>query len=487
MKRYIYSSLLSLVCLFLSCCSDDFSGSGPAKQTPAILSFGFYIDDNPGLPRDYVVTVADKSPNLISLALPALIGRDNLTARFTTEEGNRVLFEDKELTSGMSPLDYSLPIDLYVTDGKQYTRYEVNVTKESDIRWKELPACTDHTLYSQARLGIDPISQTPYIAFKSRKNAEGIEDTYVYVAHYSPADELWTDLGHSAHTAYSSYLGFAVTSTGVPYVAYGNYDVKPYATCVEKVAEEGDWTMVGENLENAQCTYLGFAALADNRLITSMVANSSRTNMTSVYNGSTWNVANGPSGFSETYKVTMAQSGDKAYIAAMDRSTYNIKIYEYSEGGWSEIEGFQEKCTNSPTVVGVFKLTCDAEGNVYMLSVDNQTGNYMVKLRKFDVKARQWSTVSGNPTPILASDRHLYACAAIAPDGTPFIAYSDMQSPGTYLKAIYLDAETRQWSDPILISDKKVGDDISFVFTASGTGYLSFGDGSSRIHVYCTE
>jgi len=487
MIRHIIIYLAVLASLLLAGCGDEFTGSDPAQPTPAITSFGFYRQDNPGMPNDYEAKISSSSPARITLALPALLEKDNLVARFTLEAGQQVLVDGKEVISGVSHLDYSLPIDIYVTDGKLFARYEVNITKESSIRWMELPACTDHTLYSQARLCIDTTTLTPYIAYKSRKDADGKEDIHLYVARYSVVDDQWTTLGKSAHNAYSSYLGFDITSSGTPYVAYGNYDVKPYATCVEKVSADGNWVMMGENLENAQCTYLGFSALADDRLITSMVANSTKTNMTSVFNGSAWNISNGPCNFGETYKVTMTQAGGKAYLAGMDRSTYNIKVYEYSEGSWTELEGYQESCTNSPTVVGVFKLCSDTEGNLYMLNVDNQTGSYLVKLRKFDAKSREWSTVSGNPTPIVASDRHLCACAAIAPDGTPFIAYGDMQSSGQYLKVIYLDPDTRQWTEPATISENKVGDDISFVFAPNGMGYLSFGDGNSNIHVYCTE
>ena len=491
MKKTVYGIVLFLTSLFFAGCDDDFKGSGLASDAPEVISFGFYREDNPGLLKDYTATISSESPARISLSLPALLERNHLVARFTTHEGNQVLVDGALLTSGVSALDYSMPLDLYVTDGRLYTRYEVNIAKESNIKWQELPSCTDHTLYSQARLCIDPVSQTPYIAFKSRCDGAGESDTHVYVARYSLTDGQWTTLGTSEHIAYSSYLGFAISPAGKPYIAYGNYDQKPYATCVEQVTDNDAWTMVGENLENAQCTYLGLAALSEDCLITSMVGNTSatyyRTNATSIYNGSTWNVGFGPCQSQEVYKVTMAQTSGKAYLAVMDRSSFNVKIYEYSNGQWAELEGYQESVTNSPTMVGVFKLTADLEGNVYMLNADNQSGSYRVKLRKFSAATRQWTTVSGNPTPIAATDRHLYACAAIAPDGTPFIAYGDLQSIGQPLKVIYLDSETRQWSDPMQISDLKVSEDISFVIASNGVGYLSFGDEENMIHIYCTE
>lgn len=485
--------LVFVLSFLLSGCNDEFVGSREPKPLPAMLTFGFYAEDNVGvLSSDYVGVITSSSPARITVALPALVGKEHLVARFTTTQGHQVVVDGKVQQSGQTQQDFSVPVDYYVTDGRQYTRYELCITKEGSIHWRELPVYTAHTIYSVARLAVNPVNQVPYLAFKSRKDmATGESDTYAYVMRYSVADQEWEPLGHTANNVYSSYLGFDFAPDGIPYIAYGNYDEKPYATCVERVVEDGDWQMIGADLEKAQTNYLGFVALSSDRLITSMVGNTSatyyRTNATSIYNGTDWYVGNGPCGSQVVYKSTMTKFGDKAYLAVMDRSTFVIKVYEYSQGAWSELEGFQEEGISNGIGSGVFKLTTDHQGNVYMLNADNATGQYLVKLRKYDVQTRLWSTVSGNATSIDAHDTHLYACAAIAPDGTPFIAYGDLQDPNTCLKVICLDPETRQWSAPVVVSLDKVGNDISFVISPSGAGYLSFVDGNSMLHVFVAE
>lgn len=490
MKRNMLWSFLLLLMVSLVACSDSKDDQPVAAKGPEMLTFGFYAADNAGrLGEDYVAAVTTASPSTISLSLPTLVDVTHLVARFTSTDGTQVLVNGDLQQSGTTAHNFSLPVDYFVTDGRLWQRYEVRVIQQKTMQWQELPQYFDYTLYSICRLAYDPVGQHLYMAYKGRKDASGADDLHAHLLRLSDDQTSWVNLGMSTNTVYSSYLGFDVSAEGHPYVSYGNYDLKPYSTNVERVDDEGHWTMVGQNLEGAQTNYLGMAALSDNRIITSMVGNTSgvyyRTNATSIYDGSKWTVANGPCGGMMVYKCTMAKHGNRAYLAVMNRNDYTIHIYEYAAGEWTELDGYQESGLTNGIGQGAFKLTTDTEGNVYMLNADNQTsGSYYIKLRKYDQATKTWSTVSGNPTPIDAHDTHIYVDVAIAPNGTPFLAYNDLTDPSNCLKVIYLDPETRQWTAPHTICADKVANDVCFIFTPASQAFVSFGDANSHVRVF---
>lgn len=104
-------------------------------------------------------------------------------------------------------------------------------------------------------------------------------------------------------------------------------------------------------------------------------------------------------------------------------------------------------------------------------------------MKKYDPETKVWSTVGGNPLPLgfnLSTSSSI--AVAIAPDGTPFVAYRD-QGDQDYPKVIYLDNETKQWSDPVKLADV-ASDDIDIVFSSTGVGYISFVDSDNHVAVY---
>ena len=481
--------MLALTAMLTACSESSDSNTPLTDDAPCLLTFGFYAADNGGiLADDYVTTVTTSSPSQITLSLPPLVDCSHLVARFTTPQGQSVWVNDEQQQNGVTPHDFTLPIDYYVTNGKLWQRYEVLVSRRRSGSWQALPAWLDNTVYSISHIAVSPTDNSVYAAFKSRKVAStGEENLNIHLLHLD-ADDQWQLVGQSSHRAYSSYLGFDVSPSGRPYFAYPNYDQQPYGTIVEYLDESGHIVTVGDNLENAQANYIGFAALSDDLLISSMVGNTSatyyRTNATSIYKEGTWQVGMGPCGSMTVYKCTMTKYKDTAYLAIMERATgYAIHIYRYADGQWQEIEGYQEKGIDNGIAAGAFKLTTDSYGKLYVLTDDNTAGTYLIRLKKYDVQTGAWSTVGGNPTIIDGHDSHVQACAAIAPNGTPFICYRDIPDH-SYFKYICLDPETRQWTDPVTICTDPVNGDISMAFTSASVGYASYVDTDNHLRLF---
>lgn len=173
MKHLGYIIALLVVMLVPAACTDSNNYVYNDVNAPAMLSFGFYKADNPGvLGSDYVVELtADQTggaaTQTVSVALPPTVEKDNLVARFTTSEGTTVKVGGAEQVSQTTANDFSQPIDYILTRGSVSRRCEVTVTKAS-LRWVETAQVAGITTYGNPVLKINPIDQKPYIGFKTR-------------------------------------------------------------------------------------------------------------------------------------------------------------------------------------------------------------------------------------------------------------------------------------------------------------------------------
>ena len=111
------------------------------------------------------------------------------------------------------------------------------------------------------------------------------------------------------------------------------------------------------------------------------------------------------------------------------------------------------------------------------------SGVYNLRLKKYDPVTKQWSTVGGNPLPLdFKTSTSTSVAISIAPDGTPFVAYRDEQDQD-YPKVIYLDNETKQWSDPHKLADI-ASSNLNIAFSSTGVGYISFTDDNNNAIVF---
>ena len=93
-----------------------------------------------------------------------------------------------------------------------------------------------------------------------------------------------------------------------------------------------------------------------------------------------------------------------------------------------------------------------------------------------------WSQVGGTIDYVISS--RCLSKIAVAPDGTPFVAYPNEYVDPKTIEVVYFDAETKQWSAPVTLQGKKgfTGDpNLSFVFDSKGKGYLTWVDGNTLV------
>ena len=119
MKRvkdlFSWASILLLAVLSLGACSDGGDDDGKKEaEAPLMTAFGFYAEDNAGvLSKDYVGTISGTS---ITVSMPSSINKTALVARFTTNEGNKVLVNGVTQVSQTTKNDFTNPVDYTVSN-----------------------------------------------------------------------------------------------------------------------------------------------------------------------------------------------------------------------------------------------------------------------------------------------------------------------------------------------------------------------------------
>ena len=237
--------------------------------------------------------------------------------------------------------------------------------------------------------------------------------------------------------------------------------------------------------------------------ITGMINNSAsgdtprRTLSVANYEGGTWTTGESsllPSG-QGVYMVKMGNN-ITATLPVMisvnrgkvDNANYGHNVFYRDGGEWKALltNYVQENATQTSIAAGSFGAISDLSGAIYVWTGDDadNTGNYQVRLRKYDQEARAWSTVGGNTLPIGHDggfESHLSLDIAIAPDGTPFVAFNNFKD-GKKLYVMYLDPDTRQWTAAQQLAEG--ADDVNIAFSSTGEGYITYTDGDNKIHIF---
>jgi len=446
-------------------------------QNAQLLSFGFYQADNAGLSQDYVATIPDVTAGATSyeveIGLPASVDLTELVARFTVNEGNTVTVDGVAQTSGVTKNDFTDPID-YLVRGSNNVRYTITVVEAgaaSGNGWKEL-AVLDATqlsgneaftgVFSGAVLAISPKDNAPYVAYGSR----GV-DNKMSVAKFE--NGAWTQVGQALFSSIvnGSHYDFDVATDGTPYVIYGDQEAESLKGALSVMKFDGSqWSYVGDQgFFKVQAQYPGLAATKDGLAI-DLINNSKdgdiarRAMGIATYAGGAWTTGES-SLLASGQGVYMTKMGGNGKIAtlisvnrgAVDGVNYGHNIFKYENGEWESLAtNFLEPgATQTSIAQGSFGTTVALDGTIYAWTGDDAPNTdkvYQVRLKKYNAETKTWSTVAGNTLPIGHDggfESHLSLDVAIAPNGTPYVAYNNFKDQKK-LYVMYLDPSTNQWS-----------------------------------------
>lgn len=496
MRNLFWMAAVVLLAVFSSCSDDNKDGADEVVEAK-LLTFGFYAEDNAGvLSKDYVATDISST---IKIAMPALINKSELVARFTTNEGNVVLIDGVTQVSGTTVNDFTVPVDYIVSNGKQNVKYTINVTKAANMSWKLMSKFAEKETYGGAVLKLNPVDNTPYLAFKLRdKDAADKQKMTVVKFDGGSWKYVGPSEGFSDGEVASSYLDLDFDVSGTPYVAFSDNSVTTVKGAASVMKWNGSvWSYVGnKGLIDAQSTYPHMSVLGDNDIILSQINNSNKVSfprramVVSAYKGSWQNgelplLASG----SPVYTCDLAKANGAAYLLSINRGAvdgvnYGYSVFEYKNGTWSALLNNYLEPNATQTSIAGMDIAAFEDGTVYVLTGDDAAvkGDYRLRLRKYDPAKKEWSTVGGEHLNV-PMDSHISYAVAVAPDGTPFVVYRDIKDQN-YPKVIYLDDETKQWTDPVLLPDAVEASDLNIVFSSTGIGYISFTDEENHVLVY---
>lgn len=258
-----------------------------------------------------------------------------------------------------------------------------------------------------------------------------------------------------------------------------------------------DWEFVGtdKGLLKAVSNYVGFCAL-DGELVGAQVNNSSkadypnRTLVVSNYKDGAWNSQVPGAITNQVYMANVAGGKDAAYVISINRGAvngvnYGYNVLRYQGGEWTPmIVNYLEpgNATNNIAMIGV---TVTADGTPYIWTMDDASGQLGVRVKYYDKTQDAWLTLGGNVLPLgFTPDRHTEVALDTAPNGTPYVAYTNTLDQG-FPYMMYLDPDTRQWSNPAKLADLDASG-LNLKFTSDGVGYVTFTN-SNHLHTLRTE
>ena len=494
-KQLLKKTLFAVMAMFA------FAVTASAEDA-RLLSFGFYQTNNPSLSKDYVATVpavtAGKTTYEFEVALPAGTNLTALVAQFTVNEGNTVSIDGVAQTSGVTANDFTDPVDYTVSNSNKSSnlRYTVTVVEEQAVSkvWSEVSVLDAATVtgdaavtgvYAGTVLKINPKDNLPYVAFGVRD-----ADNKLTVAKFDGS--AWAKLGAASFTnkVSGSHYAFDIALDGTPYVAYNDQEAANKGGISVMKFDGSAWSLVGDaGITATTAQYVGIAAL-ETGLVAAQQNNKKgdfekRAVVASFWNGSTWSSEALLSGTFARQFIT--SNGKEAYILVANASKpadYSIVKTTGTEKT-VVIENYLPEGATSGMNTSDNSLAIAPDGTLYLLAPDDAAGG-VAKMRLSVLKNGMFSTVGGDVIPVSdgAYDRHSVVKVAIAPDGTPFVAYND-NSDDNNVFCVSLDNETKQWSAPVKVaSGAGTSPDVNLVFTQTGIGYITYSDKNNQIHLF---
>lgn len=498
-KDLMKTATLLFVALFAfaACSDDDKEEPQPKAEDAALLTFGFYQEDNAGvLSKDYVAQVPAVSATAttynIEIAMPSIVDKSALVARFTVTEGNTIVAGGVAQVSRQTANDFTAPVDYTVSnsDQSQNLRYTVTVTKANNMVWREVTNFTaamatgDNNatgVYAGAVMKINPKDNLPYFVFGVR----GIDNKLTVVKFDGM---IMKSVGAASFTnkVSGSHYSLDIAPDGTPYVVYNDQEATNKGGISVMKYDGSAWSNVGDPGITATTAQYACIAALENGLVAVQQNNKAgdfvkRAIVASYWNGSAWTTeaaAEGLYGY-----AGIGSNGKEAYILGVGASAPNAYTIVKASDKSVLVQDYLPEGATSGYIYGN-SVVVAPDGTMYLLAVDNATG--IAKMRLSVYKNGAFQTVGGDALSLSkeAYDRHMVVRAAIAPDGTPYIAYNDYNGDKS-IYFVYLDSETKQWTDPIKAFDTlgKSVDDVNIAFTTNGIGYLAFTDESNQIHL----
>lgn len=306
---------------------------------------------------------------------------------------------------------------------------------------------------------------TPYVSF-----VDGAEASKATVMRFDDATETWLPVGAAGFSDGAAYThSMAIAADGTPYLAYQDATAS-FRIRVQKFTS-GTWSTVGGTTVSGETAGEPFLTIATDG--TPYVAYLPLAVFSFDGTPATWNRVGGSS-------LTVT-SGDRPAIAVDPSGAPVIAFYDESNGGkltvsrydrgagtWTSVgsAGFSAGEAGSPW------LAIAPDGTPYVAYVDAANG-YRVAVMRYDDASTTWSLVGGAAASASSAAR---SKLAIAPSGIPYVAFQDQDHQSEVTVKRY-DAASMTWQ---AVGGARFSpgttDDIGFAIAPDGTPYVAYVD-----------
>ncbi len=488
MRKFIsWMTVMAVTLSFgFSSCSDNKEDGPVETAAPELLTFGFNVANNGNtLTTDYVGVIST-TDHTVTVTMPAFADKSSLVANFTVGEGNKVLVNGVTQESGVTANDFTSPVDYIISnaDGSKNVKYTVTIEKAANYEWSEYARYNEIVPRgSNAIMRINPVDNTPYIAFVNKTS-----NKVIVVKNDKGAFNYVGAKEGESNTVTSGRMDFTISNTGTPYFIYSDGSVTtPVKSPATVMSFNGSsWSNVGQpGIAEFVPSKVQIGAIGST-VIAPMVVNATngsyikREVYASIFSGNWATSSLASAGIKDAGVECLTTTDNAAYLYTISSSTYKYSVAEYKNGAWNALRSdyLEDGATQAPILIAdAASIVATNDGTVYLLTADDaethDTKDMRFRILKYAPDTKEWTLIGGTTmSSIKANDSHISAKIAVAPDGTPFFAYTDYKGD-TFAKVQYFDNETKQWSTPVAVSSEKASS-INIGFCDNGEAYISY-------------
>lgn len=510
--------ILSIMSFMMVGCVEPETPATTDNKESAMLSFGFYAEDNDVITEDYVIESI--SGSAIDIVLPyglELSALENLVARFSVPEGATVTYNDEIIVSGETVINYSSPVDLIVSKGDSNSIYSVTVTIAGPATWKQA-AVTNLEENEKARLdpylAIDRASGMPYIlgacdivtmvenpeTGELEEEAESEDLMYLYTFNGSSLEKVIGPIFDYRCTQYA----MDTDSEGTVYITYygGVEDNRVNAIRIngdkaEMLGQEGSmWTNSGITTISAAIFPMSstdvWVGHRNNTRLSHGAPVDRRTLNLAHFDGSTWENAipiAGRNSSDYAYNVVGRFINDIPYMFIYNQNTQTVSLYKLESSAWStvfESIAILKADGETPATLNLSASDFDvaANGDVYiMMAADYLTEAYNPAVVRINPQTQEQTIIGGVLSNIEIDSNS--ASISLGQNDVPYITYVGADE-NVYVS--YISNTTKLWSSPVAISTSGATCGPKIRFAENGAGYITYLDESLSAYVlYMTE
>lgn len=504
LKKCMLPVLMAGMVLLGSCGKEEGKVDRP-EGNAALLSYGFYKEDNVSLKEDYTAEIAGE----MIVRLPEEVDKTALVARFTAAGDNKVFVGNTEQVSGVTANDFSYPVDYTVRDmstGKSVT-YTVKIGKILKKKWTEAAVYSEggcvNDAYAMCLAGKD---ETPHFFFLRERREGDRTVTAGVVASYkdgtvSSGKEI-TFLADGKTLDDARYPDITADADGEVFVSYYNY---VSSTDFSIYVRKSDGTLVGEPFGKTKLNYYNQLEIDPETkvMINASYANSEsapimRRGINIAYNKSgSWSSENTIADFgtNEVHKVSLCRAGGSVYMGgqlAGKGKPHSYFVYKYDGRNWLKVinalpEGMSAVAQLIPSPIAVA-----SDGTCYMLAGNDSAthGKWFMTLMKCVPGAAKWENVGSmivDNASGAETNRYSEYDLALCGDKPVIVYLNQDNADNRYPCVLTYNDETRDWNEAVKISSSGVErGSLNIEFDRNGIGYIGYIDNTENktFHLY---